>query len=324
MGVCFIAGCVLTAALMTLGGLVSDTHALLAQRVVTGISSALIFAGGGVLAARLATAHPRDAGLVLGLYYGGTGSGIVVAALLVPVTTFNGPHGWQWAWFALAAACALASIAAIAAARKIEQSEPALDISPAHVASAQRPGVLPWRRVGFILAGYAMFGVGYIGYMTFLIALLRAANMSAAVVTGFYVLLGLATIVSARLWSGLLNRMSGGQALAVFNAILASATLMPALFTQPAVAFVSGALFGATFLSAVASTTAFVRHNLPATQWTRGIGAFTIVFAVGQIVGPMFIGWISDGAGLPRGLIYSSIMLAAGAVLAILQKPVRG
>ncbi len=112
--------------------------------------------------------------------------------------------------------------------------------------------------------------------------------------------------------------------MAVFNAIHASATLMPAVFTQPAVAFVSGALFGATFLSAVASTTAFVRHNLPATQWTRGIGAFTIVFAVGQIVGPMFIGWISDGAGLARGLIYSSIMLAAGAVLAILQKPVRG
>ena len=174
-----------------------------------------------------------------------------------------------------------------------------------------------------MLAGYALFGVGYIGYMTFLIALLRSAGMSAAVVTAFYVLLGLATIVSARLWSGLLNRMSGGQALAVFNAVLAFATLMPALFTQPAVAFVSGALFGATFLSAVASTTAFVRHNLPAMQWTRGIGAFTIVFAVGQIVGPIVIGWISDGAGLARGLVYSSILLAAGAVLAMFQKPLR-
>ncbi|WP_031361093.1 YbfB/YjiJ family MFS transporter [Caballeronia sordidicola] len=324
VGLCFIVGCVLTAALMTIGGLVSDTHALLAQRVVTGMSSALIFVGGGVLAARLASAHPRDAGLVLGLYYGGAGSGIVVAALLVPVTTFSGPHGWQWAWFALAAACALASIAAIAAARSIEHGEPAPAVPAAlHAASPHRPNPLPWRRIGFMLGGYALFGVGYIGYMTFLIALLRAAGMSAAVVTAFYVLLGLATIVSARLWSGLLNRMSGGQALAVFNAVLAFATLMPAAFTQPAVAFVSGALFGATFLSAVASTTAFVRHNLPATQWTRGIGAFTIVFAVGQIVGPIVIGWISDGAGLARGLVYSSILLAAGAVLAMFQKPLR-
>jgi MFS family permease len=98
---------------------------------------------------------------------------------------------------------------------------------------------------------------------------------------------------------------------------------MPALFTQPAVAFVSGALFGATFLSAVASTTAFVRHNLPVALWTRGIGTFTIVFAFGQIVGPIVIGWISDGAGLARGLVYSSILLAAGAVLAALQKPLR-
>jgi predicted MFS family arabinose efflux permease len=166
--------------------------------------------------------------------------------------------------------------------------------------------------------------VGYIGYMTFIIALLRDAGMSAAVVTGFYVLLGVATVISAKLWSGLLNRMRGGQALAVLNALLALATLMPVMFASAAVAFVSGALFGATFLSAVASTTAFVRHNLPAARWAQGISAFTIVFAFGQIVGPMAIGFVSDGAGLARGLVYSAILLAAGSVLAVLQKPLRG
>jgi len=315
-GVCFIWGCVLTAVLMIAGGLVSDTHALLVQRVVTGMTSASVFVGGSVLAARLASAHPHDAGLVLGLYYGGAGLGIIAAALLVPVTVLPGVHGWQWAWFALAAACGLASVAAIMAARKtgIHEAAPVA----ANLQSAAR---LPLTRLGFMLAGYGLFGVGYIGYMTFLIALLRSSGMSSAVVTAFYVLLGVATIGSARIWSGLLNRMRGGQALAVFNGVLAFATIMPAVFAQPVVAFVSGALFGATFLSAVASTTAFVRHNLPAAQWTRGIGAFTIVFAFGQIVGPVVIGWISDGAGLARGLMYSSAMLAVGAVLAALQKP---
>ncbi|AMM17721.1 MFS transporter [Burkholderia sp. PAMC 28687] len=315
-GVCFIWGCVLTAVLMIAGGLVSNTHALLVQRVVTGMTSASVFVGGSVLAARLASAHPHDAGLVLGLYYGGAGLGIIAAALLVPVTVLSGVHGWQWAWFALAAACGLASVAAIMAARKtgIHEAAPVA----ANLQSAAR---LPLTRLGFMLAGYGLFGVGYIGYMTFLIALLRSTGMSSAVVTAFYVLLGVATIGSARIWSGLLNRMRGGQALAVFNCVLAFATIMPAVFAQPVVAFVSGALFGATFLSAVASTTAFVRHNLPAAQWTRGIGAFTIVFAFGQIVGPVVIGWISDGAGLARGLMYSSAMLAVGAVLAALQKP---
>jgi len=109
----------------------------------------------------------------------------------------------------------------------------------------------------------------------------------------------------------------------VLNALLAFATLLPALFMHPAIAFVSGALFGATFLSAVASTTAFVRHNLPAAHWARGISAFTIVFAFGQIVGPMVIGWVSDGAGLERGLIYSAVLLGAGAMFALCQTALR-
>ncbi|MFM0079251.1 YbfB/YjiJ family MFS transporter [Paraburkholderia sediminicola] len=317
----FGAGCVATALLMAISGLLDDTHSLLVLRVITGVSSAAVFVSGGVLAARLASARPHDAGLVLGLYYGGTGWGIVASSVLVPLTIFNVVHGWQFAWFALAVACAVFSAIAIGAARKIE-SVHATGSSTAHASdTADAPR---WPRFSPALAGYGLFGVGYIGYMTFIVALLRNAGMSAVVVTGFYLLLGVATVVSARLWSGLLDRMRGGHALAILNALLAVATLLPALFTQPWVAFVSGVLFGATFLSAVASTTAFVRHNLPASHWGKGISAFTIVFAFGQIVGPMVIGWVSDGAGLARGLVYSALLLAAGAVLAACQKPLRG
>ncbi|XUW91722.1 YbfB/YjiJ family MFS transporter [Burkholderia sp. M6-3] len=317
----FVAGCVATAFLMATSGLLADTNSLLVLRVITGASSAAVFISGGVLAARLASASPRDAGLVLGLYYGGTGWGIVASSVLVPLTILNRAHGWQFAWFALAAACAAFSVAAIGAARKIEGVHAVAATAPAHMGNtddAQR-----WPHFARALGGYALFGVGYIGYMTFIVALLRNAGMSATVVTGFYLLLGIATVLSARLWSGLLDRMRGGQALAVLNALLAVATLLPALFTQPWIAFVSGALFGATFLSAVASTTAFVRHNLPTSHWAKGISAFTIVFAFGQIVGPMVIGWVSDGAGLARGLIYSALLLAGGAVLAACQRPLR-
>ncbi|SMG55273.1 YbfB/YjiJ family MFS transporter [Paraburkholderia susongensis] len=316
----FAGGCAITALLMAGSGLLADTHSLLVLRVVTGASSAAIFISGGVLAARLASARPHDAGLILGLYYGGTGWGIVASSVLVPLTILDAAHGWQFAWFALAAACALFATVAIVAARRIEGASAAA----APVSRARQAADAPrWPRFGAALAGYGLFGVGYIGYMTFIVALLRNAGMSAAVVTSFYLLLGVATVVSARIWSRLLDRMRGGQALAVLNALLAVATLLPALFAQPWVAFVSGMLFGATFLSAVASTTAFVRHNLPASHWAKGISAFTIVFAFGQIVGPVVIGWVSDGAGLARGLVYSALLLAAGAVLAACQKALR-
>ncbi|NYH25835.1 YbfB/YjiJ family MFS transporter [Paraburkholderia bryophila] len=319
-GVLFGVGCAATTLLVAVSGLLADTHSLLALRVITGATSAAIFISGGVLAARLASARPHDAGLVLGLYYGGTGWGIVASSVLVPLTIVNVAHGWQFAWFALAVACAAFAAVAIQAARKIERVHPAAHPATRATANAEAPR---WPRFSLALAGYGLFGVGYIGYMTFIVALLRNAGMSAVVVTGFYLLLGVATVMSARVWSSLLDRMRGGQALAVLNALLAIATLLPALFTQPWVAFVSGVLFGATFLSAVASTTAFVRHNLPASHWAKGISAFTIVFAFGQIVGPMVIGWVSDGAGLARGLVYSALLLAAGAVLAACQKPLR-
>ncbi|WP_106856349.1 YbfB/YjiJ family MFS transporter [Caballeronia novacaledonica] len=315
----FIAGCVLTALLMAASGATTDTNALLALRVATGIGSALIFVSGGVLAARLASMSPRDAGLVIGLYYGGTGWGIVVSSVLVPLAVLPAAHGWRFAWIALAAACAVFSSVAVRAARQIESAHP---LSSARHGADRASGVpVQRRRFALALAGYGCFGIGYIGYMTFIVALLRNAGMSASVVSGFYILLGVATVASARMWSGLLNRMRGGQALAILNALLAAATLIPAIIVHPLAAFVSGALFGATFLSAVASTTAFVRHNLPANLWPAGINAFTIVFALGQIVGPVVIGRISDSAGLTRGLVYSAFVLAAGAVLAACQKP---
>ncbi|AQH02104.1 MFS transporter [Burkholderia sp. KK1] len=317
----FVAGCASTALLMAASGTTTDTDALLALRVATGIGSALIFVSGGVLAARLASMSPRDAGLVIGLYYGGTGWGIVVSSMLVPVAVLPVAHGWRFAWFALAAACAACSGIAVWAARRIEAAHP-LAAAPAGAGSGRGEPVRR-RRFALALAGYGCFGIGYIGYMTFIVALLRNAGMSAAVVSGFYVLLGVATVVSARMWSGLLDRMRGGQALAILNALLAAATLIPAMAAHPLAAFVSGTLFGATFLSAVASTTAFVRHNLPPNEWPRGINAFTIVFAFGQIVGPVVIGKVSDSAGLTRGLVYSALMLAVGAVLAGWQKPLK-
>lgn len=225
VGALFVAGCVATAMLMAACGVVSNTHALLAQRGIAGVTSALIFISGGVLAARLASATPPNAGLVLALYYGGTGWGIVASALLVPLTILTSTHGWRFAWFALAAACVVFSTIAIVAARRIQMG---LTISgPTSGPASATDHPLEWARFGLALAGYGFFGAGYIGYMTFIVVMLRKAGMGAAVVTGYYILLGAGTIVSARLWSRLLDRTRGGLALAVLNLLLGTSTLMP-------------------------------------------------------------------------------------------------
>jgi len=311
-----MAGAVLASGFMGITGFFTGAAPLLVQRLLAGVASAFLFIAGGLLAARLGAMRPARGGLLLGLYYGGTGLGIVLSALLVPASLASAqgrPQAWAWAWWSLSLAC-FVSTAVLAWPARV------LDPGAATPASAGQRG-FAWRDFLPGLAGYAMFGIGYIGYMTFVVALLREQGASPARITLFYALLGVAVVASSRIWAGLLDRFRGGEPLAVLNALLGVATVLPALTSAWPLVLASGLLFGGVFLSVVASTTALVRHNLPAPQWAAGISAFTIVFAAGQIVGPTVVGWIADGAGgLARGLVFSAGALWLGSLLALRQR----
>jgi len=314
-----LTGMLAAAILLAAHGLTRSDAMLYALRGLTGVASAATFIGGGLLAARLASdgsatsPHAMSGGLVLGIYYGGTGLGIVASALLVPaLTALAGAAGWRWAWAGLAGLAMLATALAVRPTRALA----------ATAASQRVHAAFDWRQFGFGLAAYLMFGLGYIGYMTFVITLLREHGLPATQIVAFYVLLGVGVMASPWLWAGLLQRQRGGLPLALLNGLLALATLMPVLSAQPLMVFASGALFGSVFLSLVASTTALVRHNLPAAAWPAGIAAFTVVFAAGQIVGPTLVGWVADGpGGLARGFVVSAAALALGALLASQQRP---
>lgn len=327
-------GSVLATLFMAAGGFFTAATPLLAQRLLAGVASALVFSTGGLLAARLAAQQPRRSGFLLGVYYGGTGLGIVLSALGVPwllERLADLPHAWAWAWWGLALVCALGTLLLAWPARVLAAQEAAqgavAQAGGAAAASAGGVGGAPAGRVfrlrdfAYALAGYAGFGVGYIGYMTFVIALLREQGSSPGDITWYFALLGLAVVASSRIWAGLLDRYKNGQALARLNALLGVATILPALTTSWPLVIVSGLLFGGVFLSVVASTTALVRHNLPPSQWATGIGVFTVVFAAGQIFGPTVVGFIADGpGGLARGLVFSAVALWVGAGLALRQR----
>lgn len=323
-GTVLVAGAVMATVFMGLSGFFTQAAPLLVQRLLAGGASALVFIAGGLLAARLGAQVPGRSGLLLGLYYGGTGWGISLSALLVPavLAVAPAPHGWTWAWWALALACMAATAVLLWPARALNGLAAPVAAASGTTPEAAVPDRVRWRALAPALLGYGLFGVGYIGYMTFVVALLREQGRGAVEVTLFYALLGLAVVLSSRIWAGLLDRSRGGEALARLNALLGVATILPAITGAWPVVVASGLLFGGVFLSVVASTTALVRHNLPQALWASGISAFTIVFAAGQIVGPTVVGWIADGpGGLARGLVFSACALWVGALVAWRQKP---
>lgn len=318
----FLWGGWLATLLMAVAGFLVAPGPLLVQRLLAGVLSAFQFISGGLLAARLAARDTERGSLLLGLYYGGAGLGVVASALAVPPLLHAAAaqaHAWTWAWWGLALLCALASVFMAWPARVLDEHPAPVS---AQAAAAVGPPPVRWREMGWILLGYGLFGAGYIGYMTFSVALLREQGLSAVGITSYFALLGVAAFLAPRVWAGLFDRERGGGAFARLSALLAVAALLPVLASHGAVAMASGLLFGLCFLSVVASTTAFVRHNLPPAQWARGISGFTICFAVGHIIGPVLTGLISDGSGgLARGLVFSSVGLALGALFAWRQRP---
>lgn len=322
----FIVGALATCCFMGFSGNFTDTGALFLLRFLAGITSAYVFVGGGVLAAQLASLHAGKSGYLLGIYYGGTGIGIILSSILVPATVYRAQlehmeHRWQLGWWVIA----FVGIVLVAFMVKPAFSVPA---SPQRSASS---GSTPIQRYVFVVFGYACFGMGYIGYMTFVIALLKQMGVTGLSLNIFYALLGFCVILSSRIWARMFEKFKGGQSLAILNSLLGFACFIPAVIAMTnehsisgmlvLAIYLSGIIFGSCFLSAVASTTVFVKHNMPQAQWVAGITVFTSIFAFGQILGPVLVGWISDGpGGLAQGLLISGVILMVGGLVSTRQK----
>jgi predicted MFS family arabinose efflux permease len=310
----FLAGLVVTAVSLLGTAASGNTIALAALRLLTGAAAGISFVTGAGLVAELGSGDsPRRATWLLGGYFAGGGAGIVVSGLALPplLAATTAASGWRWGWVmlaALSAAALAASIPAVLACRE-PQAPPA--------ASRRWPA----RRLLPVMTSYALFGVGYIAYMTFIIAFLTGHGARPGEISAFWVVLGAAAIAGGFAWPPLLARLRGGRGLAIVLGVVAIGAVLPLVSGSAVAALASAVLFGASFLAVVIATTAVARRSVAQHHWTPAIGTLTVAFAAGQCFGPVLAGALSDGpAGLRLGLALSAGVLAAGAVIALAQR----
>lgn len=313
----FILGILATPLTLAGSAMFADLWVQSLFRIAAGLAGAAIFVSGGAMAAMLFRDTSGRNALAISIYFGGGGIGMIMSGAVLPVLLErSGAAAWPSAWLYLSGLAALAVLPAVAAARASPQP-----------AGSPRGSVerLPLGSVSLATTGYFLFAVGYIVYLTFLVALMREYAASASLVTVSWTLLGLGVIVAPFLWSPLLARSAGGGALALACLATGAATLLPvALPGSVSALIVSVAVFGLSFFIAPTAVTSFVKKNLGQHLWGRAVATFTVVFAAGQIVGPTAAGIISDVTGsLSRGMAAAGFILLAGAAIAVLQRPLR-
>ncbi len=215
-----------------------------------------------------------------------------------------GPGSWWIVWWAMTLLSIVMTIPLLTTPfeTKADTANPA-------------PARFTVRPVLVYLFGYFLFGAGYIAYMTFMIAYVRDAGGGAAAQSAFWSLIGLSAFVTPWIWRGVMARNNGGLSTAIILAVNTLGAALPLFGHSAALLSISAVVFGVSFFAVVASTTAFVRFNYAPSAWPVAIAAMTIAFGIGQILGPIATGAITDAFGsLSYALNAGAAMLALGAI----------
>ncbi|NEW94846.1 YbfB/YjiJ family MFS transporter [Rhodopseudomonas sp. BR0M22] len=303
--------CVASLALCALSG---NFALLSAARLIAGIGAALAFVAGGALATTIAQAQPARSAFLLSLFYAGPGIGILSSGLIAPfLLQAAGPGSWWLGWLVLAALSAAMTLPVLLAPIGVDAGLGGGPVAPFRIAP-----------VLIYLAGYFMFGAGYIAYMTFMIAYVRDAGGGAAAQSAFWCLIGISAFVTPWVWRRVMALHRGGLSTTIILAVNAVGAVLPLFSLSPVMLATSALVFGVSFFAVAASTTAFVRLNYPQAAWPGAIAALTIAFGIGQTLGPLVVGAITDAIGsLSSALAVSAATLAIGAALSALQRPLR-
>jgi predicted MFS family arabinose efflux permease len=299
---------VLSLALCALSG---NFIVLSVARLLAGLGAAGGFVGGAALAATIAQSRPERANFLLSLFYAGPGLGILSSGLVAPfVLQAFGPGSWWIVWWALTLLSAVLILPLLLTP---------LDAS-AGIASAA-PIEFHIRPVLIYLIGYFLFGAGYIAYMTFMIAYVRDGGGGAAAQSTFWSLIGISAFFTPWVWRRVLALDRGGLTTTIILGVNAIGAALPIFGHSPVLLAISALVFGIAFFAVVGSTTAFVRFNYPSSAWPTAIAAMTISFGIGQTLGPLVVGAITDAMGsLSFALNVSAAMLAVGAILSAFQR----
>ena len=304
----FVVGMAITAIAVLTTGLSHDLSLLTLARIVSGVGGAMAMIGGGALAGNVIPGRPDLATMTILVYFGGAGLGLMACGVAIPFyLDAAGPTAWPMVWHVMGLTSVAMAAASIWAAARIQEPQRAA-------------GSATWQPREFApqIASYMCFGTGYIGYMTFVVAWMRDNGSGTASVAAVWFVLGLTTLIAPLVWTRPCHRWMGGRPLAAILGVLAAGAAIP-LFTVGVVPMlVSAALFGVAVFSAPSAIGAFLRKALPKPAWGGAIAAFTVVFAISQIIGPIATGWLADHFGSLRpGLAASACVLVVGSLVAL-------
>ena len=281
-------------------GLTTDFVVHLILRFFGGLASAFVLVFASALVLDRLAASGRDR--LSAVHFAGVGAGIAVSAVAVAALAAAG-SGWQGQWLA-SGALGLAGLAAVAWLMPNDAA--------AQLPSSGGEAVPASFALRAIIAAYGLFGFGYVITATFVVAMVRAASEISALEPYIWVLFGLSAVPSVALWMAIGSRFGVLPTFATACLIEAAGVAASVLWVSApgiliAVISLGGTFVGITALGLIAA------RRLSAGDPRPNIALMTASFGAGQVVGPVFAGFLFD---LLASFTAPSLAAAAALILA--------
>lgn len=286
-----------------------DFWHLAVMRSLTGFGSAWMFSCGAALVSKIYANHARIRGMATGLYFAGAGIGMILSGAFVPRWLEQmGSTAWESTWYAIGVASALLAVLPLRVAAGLKHDA---SLSPA--AGAKPIPIAPYLPC---LSAYLLFGAGNNVYLTFLAAWINERGEGWQAVTLAWCVLGFGICLSPLIWARALNTWPATRTLATCLLTTAVGVSISFLGSGGLPTLTSALLYGLSLFIAPTSVTLLARSTRPASEWASYVALFTLMFSVGQSVGPWAAGVIADHINLTAGMAFSVAIILLGAALA--------
>jgi predicted MFS family arabinose efflux permease len=287
-------------------GLVAQTDAWMILRLVSGMASAGIFIiGSSIVMGRL----PQSKNSLCMLIYSGVGVGIALSGVLSPVMIkyFN----VQISWMGLSLICfPLSLVCWFVLIPSADESK--ADLHSNGAIKFEYPLLLPW-----LIVAYFCEGFGYIISGTFIVSFLQGQSGFFSSGPVAWTIVGLAASVSIPVFHQLLKRLHLVYVLIIAHLIQGLGIVLPVLSSHWLCVISGAVLFGSTFMGITALTLSIGKTLKPG-QSQKVIGLLTAIYGVGQILGPLVSGVLSENSGnFVSSIMISAIVVILGGLILI-------
>lgn len=294
---------------VTLMGLINLYTVWIILRLIAGITAGLIF----VLTSSIIMDYLAKQLLTKwsGYLFSGIGLGIALSGLFVPYLELH--FAWQGAWIGLGIISLFFLIFTWILWRTLHvQDHQKLTKS---TDTNMSRGFMPW-----LIAAYGFEGLGYIITGTFLVDIIHNIPSLQPYASYSWVIVGIAAIPSAPIWTMLMEKFSAIKILVVAYILQTFGILLPVFSQTVWSVLLSSFLYGLTFVGIVILTTSYARQRFPK-QSGVVVSLLTTFYALGQIVGPIIAGkLISMYSSYKAALIFAGVIVLLALLIMLIGK----